>query len=170
MLKRCLWARKLPSTWEEGFLRMLRNRPNEVALRHLKGDKLEQKSKNKKRYNHQVITSRGGLTKTEAHACTWCRSRWWRSWCARCREPPGSGSTSTNWLGFTEWATRIHDEVVSCPQGKSDPNYFCKMWAVGWELTSANWQGFTGTLWSKEWQCKIDRHQQSPKLWWVSTK
>ena len=126
MLKRCLCARKLPSTWEEGFLRMLRNRPNEVALRHLKGDKLEQKSKNKKRYNHQVITSRGGLTKTEAHACTWCRSRWWRSWCARCREPPGSGSTSTNWLGFTEWATRIHDEVVSCPQGKSDPIFFAK--------------------------------------------
>ena len=128
------------------------------------------KSENQKRYNHQVITSRGGPTKTEAHACTWCRSRWWRSWCVRCREPPGWGSTSANWLDFTEWATRIPDEVVSCPQGKSDPNYFCKMWAVGWELTSANWQGFTGTLWFKEWQCKIDRHQQSPKLWWVSTK
>ena len=48
MLKRCLWARKLPSTWEEGFLRMLRNQPNEMALRHLKGDKLEKKSETRR--------------------------------------------------------------------------------------------------------------------------
>ena len=34
-------------------------------------------------------------------ASTWWRSRWWRSWSARCREPPAWDSTSTNRLqGF----------------------------------------------------------------------